>query len=168
MEPFSFSASEEWPEITVECANPFYAAAMLSNIGSCNSEMSAVSLYFYNHIVTQTCEPEISECFRSISVVEMHHLQIFGTLAHLLGADPRLWKYNHRRPLYWSPACNHYPRPITALLQNSLQGEKEAISKYQFQIQQIHDCHIQAILNRIIQDEEIHVHIFETLLQNLE
>ena len=40
--------SAEYPPVKVCEKNPRYAMAMLSNIGACNSEMSAVSLYFYN------------------------------------------------------------------------------------------------------------------------
>ena len=38
--------SAEYPPVKVCEKNPRYAMAMLSNIGACNSEMSAVSLYF--------------------------------------------------------------------------------------------------------------------------
>ena len=37
--------SAEYPPVKVCEKNPRYAMAMLSNIGACNSEMSAVSLY---------------------------------------------------------------------------------------------------------------------------
>ena len=41
-----------YPPVQVSAQNPAYARQMLSNIGSANSEMSAISLYLYNAQVT--------------------------------------------------------------------------------------------------------------------
>lgn len=159
-----FCDDTPYPPVAVDGKNPQYAAAILSNIGSCNSEMSAVSLYFYNSLVTREFFQEVAECFHRISLVEMHHLDIFGELAQKLGTDPRLWSYNKGRMYYWCPGCNQYPTNLAALLTNAITGEKEAIYKYHAQSEWIQDGHIRAILNRIIADEELHIRIFNTLL----
>lgn len=156
-----YKASFPYPEIRVEESNPFYAAAMLSNIGGANSEMSAVSLYFYNSLIGGEGNAQI---FRQISIVEMHHLDIFGRLAYLLGANPRLWEQQSYRMVYWTPDYNQYPVETKALLRNSLEGEMAAIEKYTRQAQEIRDPYILANLQRIINDEEVHVRIFESLL----
>ena len=51
--------SAEYPPVKVCEKNPRYAMAMLSNIGACNSEMSAVSLYFYNSLIANGKYEEI-------------------------------------------------------------------------------------------------------------
>lgn len=162
---FVFSDSAPYPPVQVCGANPMYARAMLANIGSCNSEMSAVSLYFYNSIITKPIQQDVSECFHKISIVEMHHLEIFGQLAKLLGADPRLWYRAGRRAVYWSPACNKYPQELPLLLKNSIQGETQAIEQYRRQLNWIEDENITAVLSRIILDEEHHIAIFRALYQ---
>jgi bacterioferritin len=162
-----FADPSPWPPIVVASKNERYAAAMLSNIGACNSEMSAISLYVYNSIITKSYFFEIAECFHKISVVEMRHLNAFGELCVLLGADPRLWSNQNGRMNYWSPGCNRYPTRIGELVTNALNGELEAIQKYQAQAQWIDDCKIQAILNRIIADEQCHVAIFRLILAEL-
>lgn len=163
-----FSDPSPYPCIQVEAENPRYAAAMLSNMGACCSEMSAVSLYFYNSLLTRECFEDYSHCFKKISMVEMHHLDIFGQLALLLGTDPRLWEMKGDSMAYWTPACNNYPEKIIALVKNSLAGEKETIKKYREQCRWIQDRCIQAILQRIIKDEELHVRIFEEMLEELD
>lgn len=163
----AFADNSPWPSIEVVSQNKRYAAAMLSNIGACNSEMSAISLYVYNSIITKSYFFDIAECFHKISIVEMHHLNIFGELSIMLGADPRLWSYQNGSMRYWSPACNRYPTRIGALVTNALNGELEAIKKYQSQAQWIEDCNIKAILNRIIADELCHVEIFRFILTEL-
>lgn len=161
---FVFSAQAPYPAIEVESPNAVYAVEMLSNIGSCNSEMSAISLYFYNSIIARGQYDEIAECFHKMSVVEMHHMNIFGQLACMLGADPRLWSYSGgRKPAYWTPGCNKYPRRIKDLLRNCAEGEQAAIDKYAQQAGWIEDPCVAANLKRIIADEEHHMEILEIL-----
>lgn len=77
--------SAEYPPVKVCEKNPRYAMAMLSNIGACNSEMSAVSLYFYNSLIANGKYEEIGKTFHKISMVEMHHMNIYGQLRRNLG-----------------------------------------------------------------------------------
>ena len=163
----NFSDYSPYPPVTVECPNLRYANVMLSNIGSCNSEMSAVSLYFYNSVILTENRKDFANVFHKISIVEMHHLNIFSQLAYMLGADPRLWTYRGRSARYWSPACNHYPRPMDALLKNALQGEQNTIAVYQKQAGLIQDHCITDLLNRIILDEQVHVSIFQAMLADI-
>ncbi|WP_130862757.1 ferritin-like domain-containing protein [Bacilliculturomica massiliensis] len=162
-----FSDPAPYPPVQVWGPDARYAKAMLSNIGSCNSEMSAVSLYFYNSIITRKTFKEAADCFQKIGMVEMYHLDLFGQLAWLLGADPRLWSYGRKTMSYWSPGCNKYPGQIVRLLDNAIRGENEAIEKYRQQAAWIKDPNIVDILNRVILDEECHIRIFHQLYQDL-
>lgn len=44
----SFSDPASYPPLKVERPNPEYAAQMLANAASCNSEMTAISMYLYD------------------------------------------------------------------------------------------------------------------------
>ncbi len=160
----SFSDPSPYPPLLIERPNSVYAAEMLSNIGACCSEMSTISLYIYNSTILSETESDYAQIFHKISVVEMHHLNIFARLAHMLGADPRLWTCSGNRPCYWSPACNRYPVHTDALLKNALRGEQEAILKYNRQAQQICDAYITDLLQRIILDEQVHVRILQEMI----
>lgn len=164
---FHFSDHTPYPPVETDGKNPQYAAAILSNIGACSSEMTAVSLYFYDSLITRNYRPDIAQCFHRISLVEMRHLDLFGELALKLGADPRLWSCSKSRMYYWCPGCCQYTAHLPDLLTNALNGEIEAIRKYHAQSEWIEDSHIKAILNRIIADEELHVRIFRELLAEI-
>lgn len=164
-EKFAVRDVAEYPPVKVCGKNPKYAMAMLSNIGACNSEMSAISLYFYNSLIANEKYEEIGKIFHKISMVEMHHMNIYGQLAEMLGADPRLWSVSNRNFTYWSPACNRYPRKIDKMLRNAYNGEKEAVSKYRQQAEWIQDEFVVANLNRIILDECLHIEIMEQLYE---
>ncbi|NCE64263.1 rubrerythrin family protein [Pseudoflavonifractor sp. 524-17] len=155
---------EPYPEVRVEGRNPRYAQAMLSNIGGVSSEMSAVSLYFYNHLITGRIET-VAAVFREVSIVEMHHLKIFGELALQLGADPRLWAVQRGRQIWWSPDYIQYARKLRPLLHEAMRSERMAIQKYESQARWIQDPGIQANLRRIIEDEKIHLELFSQLCQ---
>lgn len=160
---YSYADRAEYPEVCAEEKNRQYAAAMIGNVGACDSEMSAVNLYFYNSVIAEGKFEEIAECFHQISIVEMHHLHTFAMLANLLGADPRMWSVDRGRYRYWSGACSQYSRNIGEILQNALRGEQQTIAKYRRQKEWIQDCHIRKILERIILDEQCHVKVFEQL-----
>ncbi|MFT3985738.1 MAG: ferritin family protein [Lachnospiraceae bacterium] len=156
-----------YPPIQPESHRPEYAYAMLSNVGSSNSEMSAISLYFYNSVILNPDYTNFARCFHKISIVEMHHLDIFAELAFQMGLDPRLWSMERHRKCYWTPAYNYYPQEIREVIKNSLKGEEAAIQKYTRQAEIICDQNIIDILNRIIIDEKRHVEIFNTMLEQI-
>lgn len=150
-----------YPSIDGLTMNIQYAELMLSNLGGLLSEMNAVTLYFYNHIILEECWKELADAMLIISKVEMHHLDIFAKMCYRLGADPRLWNCHDDLLNYWSPGYNVYPRQILAILDNAILQEKKTIDIYQYQINCIDDSIISNMLKRIIEDEELHVQIFQ-------
>ncbi len=157
-----FAASEAYPPICAAGENRAYARAMLDNVGGLRSEMNAVSIYFYNSlIVADKCDA--AEAFHKISIVEMHHLHIFATLAKQLGEVPRLWGFQGCRRVYWSPCYNKYTSELKPMLLQAIENEQQTIKKYESQRQCIYDENIRANLSRIILDEELHISIYETL-----
>lgn len=163
-----FADPSPYPNIRCEGENPRYAAAMLANLGSCNSEMTAVSFYFYVSILTRDCFPDYSECFRRIGMVEMRHMDMLGQLALLLGTDPRLWAMDKETLKYWSPSCVLYPTSLPAIVKATLAGEKEAIKQYREQCSWIQDRFVLAVIRRILKDEELHASILEGILEEME
>ena len=157
-----------YPPIQTESRRMEYAYAMLSNVGSNNSEMTAVSLYFYNSVILNPVYADFAQCFHKISIVEMHHLHIFASLSFQMGLDPRLWSMQNKSRCYWTPAYNQYPRRIREVIENSIQGEQAAIHKYTRQAETICDKNIVEILNRIILDEQRHIEIFHVMLAQLD
>lgn len=157
-----FASQKPYPPVCITERNCTYGRMMLDNIGGANSEMSAVSLYLYNNLLLDL-DKYLSYVFHKVSIVEMHHLEIFGQLARLNGENPRLWTHRGNKMQYWSPCCNRYPTELKPLLINALEGEKKAVQKYTMQCEHIKDVHIVKCLKRIILDEELHIEIFESL-----
>ncbi len=167
-----------YPPVQVERKNRRYAYAMLGNMGGRHSELSTITQYVYNGFVTKGFleMEEAALIFHEISIVEMHHLSIFGQLACLLGADPRFWSleqgqrgFSRRfsggsgRMRYWNAGYNFYSTDFLRLLKRAIEGEQQAIRNYQKQCQWIKDEYVRENLRRIIKDEELHVRILNEM-----
>jgi bacterioferritin len=165
MEHIRYINPEPYPTVEVEGPNFDYANLILSDMGGANSEMSAVSIYIYNHFITKS-EENLSSVFKQIAISEMRHMDILGELALLLGAEPRLWEKSFLGMRYWTPAYLTYNTQREAILEQAINGELEAISKYRLHMEKIGDKYVQANIARIIKDEEVHIEILKELLNN--
>ncbi len=163
----NYKITKSFPSIDSIKPNTEYGQILLNNVGGINSEMSAISYYFYNHIILKQQNKELSEIMMKISIVEMEHLDILCQLCLQLGIDPRLWDCQNEFLQYWSPSYNIYSKQIECILETAILNEKQSIQTYQNQVCFIHDKIIQDILNHIILDEQLHVQIFEDFLQNI-
>jgi bacterioferritin len=161
-----YKVDAPYPPVQVTAPNPVYACEMLSNMGEAVSEMSDVARYFYISVVTKAQSEWISACFHHISLVEMHHLNIFAEFSLLLGADPRLWS-GRGCMRWWSPSFLGYPCELRGLVAESIKAEEAAIRKYSQQANTICDGNIVMMLKRIIRDEERHLQIFRELYRQL-
>ena len=82
---FLYAHQSPYPPVCIKEQNPLYGRMMLDNMGGQESEMSTIGLYIYNSIFLTSDTARIAEIFKNISIVEMHHLKIFGKLADQLG-----------------------------------------------------------------------------------
>lgn len=154
-------AESAYPEISVSEPNHTYARYILDNIGGHNSEMTAISYYYGSAL---RMDSELSGLIMRINQVEMHHLMIFGKLVTALGETALLWTNCGRRKVWWSPSFTDYPGKLSLILETALSHELATIEKYKWQMEKIQDQNIQDNLSRIIEDEKIHVEIFQNLL----
>lgn len=154
----AYAVDAPYPNVRVRCANKFYARMMLDNVGGIHSEMSAVGSYFYYALIGEDYG-QISEVFHRISIVEMHHLDIFASLAMQLGEDPRLWTQKGNGKVYWSPSYLAYPCRMGNMLHDAIQAEKQTVQKYSEQARIIRDEQVCEILYRVIEDERLHIDI---------
>lgn len=162
-----YKSNKPYPPVEVSSKNIYYGELLLEDLAGMVSEMSAISLYMYNNTIILPELEQLKEAFRKINMVEMRHLQILNDLVLQLGVDPRLWTNNQGQCQYWTPFYNSYPNQLEALLINSINSEQQAIEQYQNHVRCIQDPKIIAILERIIEDEVIHLNIFKSFYNSL-
>jgi bacterioferritin len=97
----------------------------------------------------------------------MLHLEILANLIILLQGNPIYGGRYNTADRFWNSTYVYYGNNITHQLENDLESEYKAIQNYKRHIGIIKDPYVQAVLKRIIKDEELHVVLFKDAINNL-
>ncbi len=150
-----------YPPIQVKEKNPQYADLLLVDYCGSVSELSAILQYINNENRMSGEHCSLMRTILGIAMAEMMHLQKLGELIHLLGGNVC---FEAKQPNgMWSPSCLTLPYHIPQMIQADLEAERAAIRQYKMHINAIRDDYVNAVLKRIIQDEEYHIMILQSL-----
>lgn len=160
-----YSANLPYPEIKVEKQNMGYANILLKDYAGEVSELTAINLYVYQHIVSDKRYSDFAELIGGISIVEMKHLELLGETITMLGIKP-IYIDNACPPgSIWTPCYINFTTFIREMLIEDIESEKKAIENYKYHISIIDDIYIKKLLERIILDEEVHLKLFNKMLK---
>lgn len=155
------------PPIRIERKNPEYARLLLSDYAGKHGELTASTQYFYQHFITSQTHKQLAKDLKRISISEMRHMERLGKLIVLLGGNPLPRTCSLGVCSFWEGSAISPTRDAENFLEENIRGERTAIFNYQQRLRQIQDRYIQAVLERIIQEEETHIAIFQKHLQCL-
>lgn len=151
-----------YPPTQVREINTQYADLLTVDYCGSVSELSAILQYINNENRMSAERCSLVRTILGIAMAEMIHLQKLAELIHLLGGYVC---FEAKRPNgMWSPACLTLPDCIPQMLQADIEAEQAAIRQYRMHISAIQDDCVNAVLRRIIQDEEYHIMILQSLL----
>jgi len=156
-------SDKPYPLIKVDKQNQDYAKLLLENYAGDISEDTAVHLYFYQSLVINEAFKDFAETMLAISKVEMHHLKLLGEVITKLGIKPifgTISKQNYVNA--WNGKFVDYTTDLKEMLERNIRSETLAIKNYEDRIMKINDKNIKELLLRIIEDEEIHLEIFNS------
>ena len=167
-----------FPPIKVERSNLEYANLLLDAFASsADSEIQAITQYIYH---SKTISNEIiSKALMCIALVEMHHLDALSELIPLLGGKPfyensnrNFWMtgniaYVDKNVIYGKGPDNTKDDKaiFREKLERDIDAEQNAINGYKRLLNTIKDKHIEKILLKIISDEQVHIKLFESLIE---
>jgi len=152
-----------YPTVQTNGKNLYYASLLTNDYAGIVSEMSAVSVYIFQNIVTTN--QRIADTLKCISLVEMRHFGYIGKLIEAFGGNPRLAVQSGCKCIFWNSQYLSYETNSKCYLKENIACEKAAIANYKTRITQISDKNVQVLLERIIMDEENHIRLFEALLE---
>lgn len=167
-----------FPPIKVERENLEYANLLLNAFASsADSEIQAITQYIY-HSKTISNDT-ISKALMCIALVEMRHLDALSELIPLLGGKPfyqnsskNFWMtgniaYVDKNNIYDKQSDNtkNDKLNLRQKLEINIIGEKNAINNYTLLLKTIKDKYIEKIILKIISDEQVHIKIFEDLIE---
>ena len=157
-----------YPPIQVGEKNPAYANLLSLDYCGSTSEMSAITQYINNENRLSYERCSMAKTLIGIAMAEMMHLQKLGELIVLLGGNiDYTAKYRDGRKKMWTPECLNIPAQVKSMLLADIESEKAAINQYRMHIKMIKDRYVNAVLERIILDEEYHIMLLRTLLNEM-
>ncbi|MBV7274943.1 ferritin-like domain-containing protein [Clostridium thailandense] len=159
----SFSANSHYPEPKIECKNINYANILLQDYAGTVSELTASCLYVFQHIVSEDRYKDYSKLIKGISIVEMKHLHLLGETIKLLGVKPVYTNSVYPCGQLWSAAYVNYTDRILDMILEDIKSEKQAIRNYEKDMCLINDKYIRKLLERIIEDEKVHLKLFKEM-----
>lgn len=155
-----------YPPIQVQGKNLAYANLLSIDYCGAVSEMSAIAQYINNENRLSCEKCPMAKTLLGIAMAEMMHLQKLGELICLLGGKLSFAaKQNNGRQRMWTPEYLTLPETAGRMILADIEAEKAAIHQYKMHIKVIQDGCVNAVLERIIQDEEYHIMLLQTLLR---
>lgn len=149
-----------YPQPMIEMPNIHYANILLKDYAGAVSEFTAISLYIYQHFVSEGQYNRYAELIGGISVVEMKHLELLAETIKLEGIKPMYMDNACPPGRPWSPIYVNYYANIQKMLLEDIKSEQKAIENYRYHLTLIQDEHIRELIERIILDEELHLKLF--------
>lgn len=157
-----FSDPAPYPEITVAKKDPYYAKLLFNDYAGSVSEFTAISQYLYHHFDIDKKYSDVKYALESISIVEMHHMDILARVIKLLGENPI---YVNSLNKFWNAKYVYYGKNLCDQLFADRQAETNAIKNYENRLLMIKDPYIQNIIKRILLDENKHLEIFNAFIK---
>lgn len=158
-----------YPPIQVQEQNPVYANLLCADYCGAVSEMSAITQYINNENRMSAQRCPLAQIILGIAMAEMIHLQKLGELIYLLGGNLDFTvKHRDGKQKMWTPEYLSIPGNVRKMLLADIESEKAAINQYKMHIKMIRDNSINAVLARIIKDEEYHIMMLQTLIRDMQ
>lgn len=131
------------------------------------SELTAICQYFYHHLqFERQGEEELSTLLEEISITEMHHLDILGTMLGKLGVNAILTANPPIANNFFSTAYVNYINSPERMLEADIKGEATAIEDYNKMLEKLDNQDVAAVISRIIMDEELHLEVLTKALED--
>lgn len=159
-----YSDPSPYPEVRVLAPDRYYASLLVDDYAGRVSEFTAISQYLYHHFYFEKYSKDLGALLENVSIVEMYHMELLAEAIIKLGGDPQIRGSFSTGGNYWDGGYIYYGNQIYDQLKADIQAEYEAIRAYQAHISAIHDPCIQALLRRIILDEQVHIRHFNDAL----
>lgn len=157
-----------YPPVQVAEENQVYANLLTMDYCGSVSETTAIMQYINNENRLSFKRCLIAKTILGIAMAEMIHLQKLGEMICLLGGNIDFTaKPQNGSPRMWTPEYVMISGNAKQMLLAGIESEKAAINQYRMHIRMINDRHINAVLARIIKDEEYHIMILQALMNEL-
>lgn len=153
-----------YPPSRVQEQNQFYANLLTVDYCGAVSELTAIAQYIHGEsCVCCSCCTE-ARTLIGIAVAEMIHLQKLAELIMLLGSSINFAiPTRSGRAQMWTPEYVNLANAMPGIISANISAERAAIDQYEQHMKLIEDDCVNAVLARIVQDEEYHIMLLQML-----
>ncbi len=161
-------ADRPYPTEEGVCPDAYSLRVISPAYASPAGELNAVLqyMYHYHHFVANGYN-EPAKVIESIAVAEMFHLKLLGATVLALGAAP---VYTFNPPClfnFYSAKFVTYSRSLVCMAEDDVRAEKQAIHDYERMLRALKNAKVKEIIERILDDERLHLAAFEEILHSL-
>ncbi len=159
-----YMADLPYPPIQVREKNQAYAGLLCVDYCGAVSELSAITQYINNENRLSCENCAAAKTILGIAMAEMMHLQKLGELIVLLGGNVGYSAgTGNGRMKMWTPEYLTLPVHAEQMIMADIEAERAAIRQYRMHMRMIKDDCVNAVLARMIQDEEYHMMLLKAL-----
>lgn len=158
-----FKADLPYPDTKITTQSMYEIRLLMPVYGGRESETTAIMTYAYQSYVLKEKYPEIADCLLHIGITEMEHHEMLGLAITMLGGTPYIGG-NHS---YWQGSYANYSKDLKIILQNDIADEKKAVRDYKEVISTTKMPEIVTMVERIIEDELVHIKTLTSILNAL-
>lgn len=127
-------------------------------------ELTATLQYVYHHFYFDEIDKTDGETLMSIAVAEMMHIDILGKAMLRLGVSPKYVQCPNTNT-YFNTSTVSQSTTAQKMLMDDIQGEMNAIADYQKMLFILKNEQVEAIVQRIILDEQLHLEVLKEMLK---
>lgn len=153
-----------YPSIRVKEQNQFYANLLTMDYCGSVSELTAITQYIHGESCVSCEHCAQARTLIGIAMAEMMHLQKLAELIILLGGSISFAvPTRNGRPQMWTPEFVNMTSAMSGIISSNIEAERAAISQYEQHMRMIEDECVNAVLARIVQDEEYHIMLLQMM-----
>lgn len=153
---YTVALNAPYPSVENVRKNPTDAKKLMNLYGGKISETGAVLTYAYQSYIVKKENPELASMLKQVALVEMKHHELLGTAIYNLGGLPVI---AGRNAYYFAAWQNYSVRPEEFLAQN-VREEEATIREYERVGKLLTAPEVRELLERIAEDEKLHVKLF--------
>lgn len=157
-----------YPPIMVREQNQFYANLLTLDYCGSVSELTAALQYIHGESCLCCHRCATAKTIVGMAVAEMIHLQKLGEMILLLGGTIDYSIKTRTGTQMWTPEYMNLSGDMNEIIEANLAAERAAIEQYQEHISRIEDDYVNALLQRIIMDEDYHIMLLEMMRREVE
>ncbi|MDE7187562.1 MAG: rubrerythrin family protein [Lachnospiraceae bacterium] len=153
-----------YPPMKVQEQNQFYANLLTMDYCGSVSELTAITQYIHGESCMCCEHCAQAKTLIGIAMAEMMHLQKLAELIILLGGSINFSvPTRNGRPQMWTPEYVNMTSGMSGIISSNIEAERAAISQYEQHMRMIEDSCVNAVLARIVQDEEYHIMLLQMM-----